>query len=279
MATEEQQQDSPAPADAKAERFKLRRALPTDRLKFEKQVAILKAYAAESRASPSGATTLDKVAKVAEVAATTVGLNNEFFREVNLLVRENKMFRPTQPVIDFLQASQWDPANALRKIGPTLADSWAGRALTSRVAVRDLTKGEAIALLADESGASKEHAARLEILLDFLNAAGVVDIEGNAVRRHLDADDDPSRKTPPPPPQGSGSDRRDTNEHGVDDKNDDPEIERFTIPIPGKRAATITVPKDLDDADWQMLHTMIDVYITRLQKKPIAKKNVGGADT
>jgi hypothetical protein len=275
MDDAEQGSDSAIPAEGKPDRFKLRRALPTDRLKFEKQIAILKAFGAESRVS-GGAVTLDKVAKVADVAATSVGLNNEFYREVGLLAREGKTFRPAQAVLDYLQASQWDSTNALRKLGPTLADSWAGRALTSRLAVRNLAKDEAIALLADESGASKEHAARLDILLDFLNATGVIELDGATVRSRLDANEDPQRQAPPPPAADDVNGKRDA-KNPEDDKVDDPGLERFTIPIPGKRAATITVPKDLDDADWQMLHTMIDTYITRLQQKPI-KKNAGGAD-
>jgi len=43
------------------------------------------------------------------------------------------------------------------------------------------------------------------------------------------------------------------------------EMERFQIPIPGKASATITIPKDLEPEDWNMLETMFKAYIARLQ--------------
>lgn len=256
--------------ESRPDRFKLRRALPTDRLKFAKQIDIVKGYGAESGASRR-AVTLEKVAKAADIAQTSVGLNNEFFRDIGLIAREGKAsFRPAQAVIDFLQASQWDPANALKKLGPLFANSWAGQALTARLAVRNLTKSEAIALLADESGASKDHADRLAILLDFLDATGVITVDGTTVRRRMD----PVGESPEGPPP---DERRDAaRDREVDDDVDDQDVERFTIPIPNKRAATIIVPRDLDDDDWQMLAVMIETYITRLKNKRIRMKKEGG---
>lgn len=263
MDANEENSASADRSEQKPDRFKLRRALPTDRLKFSKQIDIVKAYGAESGAN-RGAVTLDKVAKAADIAQTSAGLNNEFFREIGLLTREGKTFRPAQPVIDYLQANQWDPENALKKLGPIFAESWAGRALSARLAVRDLSKSEAIALLADESGASKDHADRLAILLDFLEATGVVNVDGTTVRRRLDISEESQRQTPP-------EEKRDAAKN-QDDIVDDPGVERFTIPIPNKRPATIIVPKDLDDDDWQMLDVMIDTYIARLKNKRIHKK-------
>jgi hypothetical protein len=51
-------------------------------------------------------------------------------------------------------------------------------------------------------------------------------------------------------------------------------VERFTIPIPGKDAAVITVPRDLDADDWDMLSMMIETYIKRLRKDSIKGKQL-----
>lgn len=48
-----------------------------------------------------------------------------------------------------------------------------------------------------------------------------------------------------------------------DEQDLDEEVERFEIPIPGKKSFTVTVPKDLDADDWEMLQSMISVYIKR----------------
>lgn len=40
-------------------------------------------------------------------------------------------------------------------------------------------------------------------------------------------------------------------------------VERFEIPIPGKTSVKVIVPSDLDADDWEMLQSMITVYIKR----------------
>jgi hypothetical protein len=55
---------------------------------------------------------------------------------------------------------------------------------------------------------------------------------------------------------------------------DDPTVERFEIPIPGKSSVKVIVPHDLDADDWEMLQSMITVYIKRWKG---FKKTEGGA--
>ncbi|HWA12573.1 MAG TPA: DUF5343 domain-containing protein [Burkholderiales bacterium] len=45
------------------------------------------------------------------------------------------------------------------------------------------------------------------------------------------------------------------------------DVMRFQIPIPGKPSAVFTIPKDLEDDDWEMLKTMLDAYIARMRKQ------------
>ena len=49
------------------------------------------------------------------------------------------------------------------------------------------------------------------------------------------------------------------------DEDEEPEgdVERFEIPIPGKASVRVIVPSDLDGDDWEMLQSMITVYIKR----------------
>jgi Family of unknown function (DUF5343) len=59
----------------------------------------------------------------------------------------------------------------------------------------------------------------------------------------------------------------DTAAHDADDddegEDDGGDVERFEIPIPGKRSVRVIVPSDLDADDWTMLQSMITVYINR----------------
>jgi hypothetical protein len=47
------------------------------------------------------------------------------------------------------------------------------------------------------------------------------------------------------------------------EEGDGEDVERFEIPIPGKASVRVIVPKDLDADDWEMLQSMITVYIKR----------------
>lgn len=50
---------------------------------------------------------------------------------------------------------------------------------------------------------------------------------------------------------------------GGDDDDQHGDVERFEIPVPGKTSVKVIVPSDLDADDWEMLQSMITVYIKR----------------
>lgn len=52
-------------------------------------------------------------------------------------------------------------------------------------------------------------------------------------------------------------------ENDSDEDEDDEDVERFEIPVPNKRSVRVIVPSDLDADDWEMLQSMITVYIKR----------------
>jgi hypothetical protein len=64
--------------------------------------------------------------------------------------------------------------------------------------------------------------------------------------------------------KGKDEDKRaDSNRDEEDEDGDLGEVERFEIPIPGKSSVKVIVPNDLDADDWEMLQSMITVYIKR----------------
>lgn len=75
---------------------------------------------------------------------------------------------------------------------------------------------------------------------------------------------------PPPAPKGNGSGKKtgkrkddDAPTEVAEDDEDHEGVERFEIPIPGKSSVKVIVPGDLDADDWEMLQSMITVYIKR----------------
>lgn len=94
----------------------------------------------------------------------------------------------------------------------------------------------------------------------FLMLAKMADVK---VSPHLKA---------PPAPRSNGKKaskampKRDPEPEASEQVYEEPaeeDVERFEIPIPGKSSVRVIVPKDLDADDWEMLQSMITVYIKR----------------
>jgi hypothetical protein len=84
-----------------------------------------------------------------------------------------------------------------------------------------------------------------------------------------------SQHIKPPPMPAKGASKKSGKKKVVDAYEEDDElpeedlgeVQRFQIPIPGKPSAIFIIPKDLGQEDWEMLKTMLNAYIARLQKQ------------
>ena len=231
------------------------KALPTDRMSFEKQLRVLRAYPAAS-GPEQVATSNAEVGKVADIPPTSVSMVNEFMVECGLLVREGLKQRPTQALFDYLSAWEWNQETAGLKLAPAFGTMWFAKALLPKLALRQMTRDEAITYLADEAKASKDYKGQLDLLIDYLAVAGLIVVDGNTVSKSASKREEEA----PPPSQIEKNQSRHENEPDPSD------VERFSIPLPGKPSATIIVPKGLDADDWDMLNSMMATYIKRWKK-------------
>jgi hypothetical protein len=238
---------------------KPQKVLPGDRISFDTQMSVLRGYAAASGPDKMGVNNND-VAKVVGISPQSVSLCNGFFIESGLLLRDGSKLRPADAVFDYLHAFEWDPETAAQKLNSVLSVTWFAKALVPKLSFRSLSRDEAIGFLAEESKAPKDYAGQLDLLLDYLNAGGVVRAENNSVTKIALQAADPvlERK-----PQGSEVPTTAPAAPVVLQKD----VDQFSIPIPGKAAALISVPKGLDADDWEMLEAMIKQYISRLRKQ------------
>lgn len=251
---------------------KLTKVIPTERVSFDKQMAVLRAYAAASGPAKKAVSNDEVAAVFNDLAASSISLCNPFFSDVGLLIQEGRKLRPSDAVFDYLHAYEWNPETAALKLKDAFSQSWAAATLLPKLAFRALTRDEAIGFLADESKAQKSHRKNLETLLEFLDKAGVVRIEGNSVTKvvgNIASVVGEQHGTVSAPPSSEPKKREDEAAKVVPAN-----VERFTIPIPGKDAAVITVPRDLDADDWDMLSLMIETYIKRLRKESLKKGGV-----
>jgi hypothetical protein len=156
--------------------------LPSDRLTTEKQLEALRAFVVASEAE-GGAVTNDQAGKIIAMSGQTVVVTNAFFTDVGLLVRSDSgRFTPGQSAKEYQAAYDWDADRAGAKLAPAFQNTWFAKALTPRLKMRTLAKGEALAFLAEACKASPEYQTRLVMLLEFLNAAGIISLSGDEVK-------------------------------------------------------------------------------------------------
>lgn len=250
---------------ARPPKSQLAKVVPTERVSFDKQMSVLRAYAAASGPSKNAVSNADVAAVVNDLAASSISLCNPFFSDVGLLIQEGRKQRPADAVFDYLHAYEWDEEKAALKLKDLFLRSWAATTLVPKLTFRQLSRDEAIQFLADEAKATKAHRKSLDLLIDFLNASGVVKADATTVSK-AQSSGAADRQMPPAGNEQDGDPgAQEKQRRRTEAQEPDPKVERFTIPIPGKDPAVITVPRDLDAEDWDMLSLMIETYIKRLR--------------
>lgn len=160
--------------------------LPTIRIAFNKQLDLLRAYGAASGIERKPVS-LTKAAEMVGLAPATTSLANGFFVDARLLQKvegPQPQFIPSQAVLDFAAAHQWKADAPAAKLGPLLTDTWAYQALEPRLRYSgDIPENQAIQLLAEACGATTDYRPNLLIILQYLEAAGLLTRDGQTVRR------------------------------------------------------------------------------------------------
>lgn len=177
-------------------RSKPAKVLPSDRIAFENQLNVLRAYVAASIGGTKPCS-LSEVASVVRFNANTVSVANPFFTSTGLVERSEGGFLPSVEVINFQRAYEWNPHTAAQKLGPILRRQWFFEALSPRLSFGPISEDEAIAALADLAGAGKEYKGNLKTLLDYLEASGLIVRDGGQVKMPLrQQEDQPIGKSP-----------------------------------------------------------------------------------
>lgn len=248
-------------SDSKAARLKPLKSLPTERISFEKQLFILRAFAKASGSDRVGVSNSD-VARYAEIGAASISLGNAFWTESGLLVRDGNKMRPVEAVFNFDQASEWTPEQAATKLAEPLAASWFGKAMLTKLAMKPCSINEALIFLAQECRASTDYKPQLKTLLDYLQVAGLISIDGSTVAKTaIRAEVHQLPPTPPPPADNLGQ-----GANGRKAATVNPNVKRITIALPDKDDVTIELPEDFDADDWILVADHLAGYIKRWKK-------------
>lgn len=168
--------------DAKTERAKPTKTLPTDRMNPAKQLDMLRAYAAAS-GKGSRHVPISEIAEIMKLAVSTISMAHPFFTSIGLLQRTDAgMYAPSSDVIAFLNAYEWNPEKASHKLGPAFRDAWFGQALISRIMYAPIEEEAALQILAEASAAAPEYKNQLRTLLDLMAACGVIEKDGGSIK-------------------------------------------------------------------------------------------------
>ena len=172
-----------SPPPPRRERATLAKSLPSDRVTVEKQVEIIRAYAAVFAANDGQPVTNDQVGDIVDLSGSTVSQTNSFFTDIGFITRSDELsgFIPAPEVIEYNNACQWDATEARSKLRPIFEKTWFYRILVPRLQLAPQTQATCLALLAGESKAQTEHNERLLNLLGFLEAAGIISLSGGNV--------------------------------------------------------------------------------------------------
>jgi hypothetical protein len=247
-------------SEQKAGKSKPTKNLPTDRVGKDTQFSILRAYAKASEDQGRGAVSNSDVARFANISASSISTCNPFWNDAGLLFREGIKQRPADVVFAYDQAAEWGTDRPAAKLAPVLAASWFGKPLLARLSLKSATVTEALTFLAEECKASVEYKAQVQLLLDYLEAAGLIVIEGSMVSRAARAGIEP------PNTQENQPDVANPTQNPASPETPPPGTKRFAIPIPDKQDAVVTLPDDMDEEDWTMVSTFLTTYVRRWKK-------------
>jgi hypothetical protein len=170
---------------SKQDKPKPTQVLPSERLTIAKQLGILRAYAAASGQAAKPVKT-GEVAAIANIQSTTVSATNPFFVATGLIQRTEGGFVPSPEVMSFAHAFEWNAADptASHKIAPLIANTWFGEEVLKKIQFHSqLKESEAVRELASLAAAPPEYKLRIKVLIDYLEAAGLVQREGDYLKR------------------------------------------------------------------------------------------------
>ena len=155
--------------------------LPTPRIAFANQLNIVRAYGAASQGGTKSVDHKD-VATMLNMAADTVSLANPFLSDVGLITRTESGYMPAPEAVAFASVYQWEQEKAPTELAPKLRETWFAETLLNRLVFAPMDEQSAITELAKVAQADKSYKTQLHTLLEYLDAAGLLALEGGMVK-------------------------------------------------------------------------------------------------
>jgi hypothetical protein len=165
----------------KARKQRPTKTLPTERITHPKQLDLLRAYAAVY-ATTAKAVTNNDVAEVVKLTASTVSMANAFFADSGLMTRADGGYVPSEHVVNYQRAYEWNKETASHKLAPVIAETWFAKALMPKLTFRSMDESEAVATLAEAAAAGPDYRLQLKVCVEYMVAAGLAERDGNTLK-------------------------------------------------------------------------------------------------
>jgi hypothetical protein len=156
--------------------------LPTDRITFPRQLDLLRGWALAS-GHTSKVVSNNDVGPIVKMTGSTVSINNAFYAQNGFLTKADGGYIPAPEIFSFVRAYEWSPESAATKLAPIVGKTWFADALLPKVSFSPLTTDEAIETLAEACNAGPGYRGQLRFLLDYLGNTGLIEWDGNQVRK------------------------------------------------------------------------------------------------
>src|SRR5262245_51265870 len=168
------------------------KVLPTERINFNKQLDLLRAFAAAAGANGKAVGNKD-AADIVKMKESTTSLANAFFLATGLLQRHpDGGFVPSEAVKRFALAYKWNPENAAHHLDPLIRATWFAQALLPKIEYSPLSEDDALTIRAQAASAEPMYRSQIGLLIDYLEVSGIVQRDGGFLK---------AGKAGPPPSQ------------------------------------------------------------------------------
>jgi len=229
---------------------KPKKVLPTSRISVPKQLDILRGYVHASGQEGKGVKLKD-LAAIMKMHENTVTLANPFLADIGLITRGDSGYVPSSEAIAYVGAYDWNPEKAAHKLAPVVEATWFAKLLMPQVRMRgSMDEKEAIGELAGEAKAAPAYEPQLRMLLEYMEAAGLILRENGRISRRNAAPGEGAGAGSAPERQPLSSESSEPNQSGGGGKSG--LFTTFSQPTEGVVRFNVSVKVDMAEfAGWR----------------------------
>jgi len=183
----EREQPPPGRASRAPSRLRLKKSLPTERMKFDTQKAALVAFVTASDRGKEAVGATEIAARIG-LSPDTAALVNNFFVEAGFVTKEGKgRYKPVESVNEYQRLYELQPEQAAKQLAEPLKKSWYFTEIAKELrGAGKVVEERLINVLGLAAGAGGDRRAQLELVLDWLEYARLIVREDGVVRLGFD---------------------------------------------------------------------------------------------